>query len=112
MFLKRFLPGFQGSIGQALCSDFRGPGTGSHFAGRDRRRGSIDPQVFRACFAAVRDDLIADFLSLVQMREASPFDRRDMDENVLATAIRLNEAIAFCPLNHFTVPIATVANSC
>ena len=57
-------------------------------------------------FAAVLLDLVGDFLAFVEAVEACALDGADMDEYVLAAAVRLNEAITLVPLNHFTVPVA------
>lgn len=76
---------------------------------RDRRAsGSTDPEVFRALLAAVRDDFVAHLVTLIERAKADPFDRRYMDEHILAVAVGLNEK-PFVALNHFTVPVATAA---
>ena len=35
-----------------------------------------------------------------------------MDKHVLVAGVGLNEAAAFCPLNHFTVPLGTSVSLC
>jgi hypothetical protein len=42
-----------------------------------------------------------------QTVQAGLLDGRNMDENVLAAAIRRDEAITLLAVNHFTVPLAT-----
>jgi hypothetical protein len=48
----------------------------------------------RLARAAIGDDIEADVLSLAEVAQTGAFDRADMDENVLATVCRLNEAKA------------------
>src|SRR4051812_46373410 len=61
----------------------------------DRRaEGSTYPEVFSRFLAAVRDDLVGHQGALIEGAKASPLYRRDMDEDVLAAAVGLNEAIA------------------
>jgi hypothetical protein len=63
-----------------------------------RRQGETrrlaDPQVFRRRLALVRDFVIAHLGTLIEAAKARSFDGRDMDENVLAAVVRLNEAVA------------------
>src|SRR6185437_7220212 len=44
--------------------------------------------------AAIAHDLVLDLLALVEPRQPGALDRRDVDEDVLAAGIRLNEAVA------------------
>ena len=37
------------------------------------------------------------------------YDCRNVDEYILATALRLDEAVALCELNHFTVPVGILS---
>ena len=67
-------------------------------SGSARLNHSTDAEVLRALFAAVRDDFVAYLGALVQVREARFLYRGDMDEHVLAAALRLNEAIALLPV--------------
>jgi hypothetical protein len=44
-------------------------------------------------------------LPLIEAVHPGAFDRADVDEDVVAAFIRLNESEAFWPLNHLTVPV-------
>src|SRR6185437_7642503 len=44
--------------------------------------------------AAIAHDLVLDLLTLIEPRQPGALDRRDVDEDVLAAGIRLNEAVA------------------
>src|SRR5215468_3747436 len=46
-------------------------------------------------FATVADDFEFDLLALIKCGESGPFHRRDMNEHVLSTSFRLDEAVAF-----------------
>src|SRR5215831_17144377 len=46
-------------------------------------------------FATVADDFEFDLLALIEGGESGPFHRRDMNEHVLSTSFRLDEAVAF-----------------
>ena len=46
-------------------------------------------------FPLVCNLFVLDLLALVEGRQTGPLYRRDMDENVLAAALRLNEPITF-----------------
>jgi len=59
------------------------------------RPASADLEVLCRFLAAIAHDLILDDLSLIERAEPGALDRRDVDENILAAALRLNEAIAF-----------------
>ena len=66
-------------------------------------------EVYRRLFAALGLDFVADLLTLFETVETCPLNGADMDEDVFATAIRLNEAVTFGrvePLNR--VPEAIV----
>src|SRR5215469_13870341 len=55
-----------------------------------------DGQVLgRLATVLLRLDLVGDFLSFLQRLHASTLHRADMDEDVLAAGLRLNEAKAF-----------------
>jgi hypothetical protein len=53
----------------------------------------------------VRDNVERHLGAFAQIAEAGLLDGRDVDENVLPAAIRLNKAIALIALNHFTVQV-------
>jgi hypothetical protein len=54
---------------------------------------SLNPEIFRALFALVRDDVVRDLGAFAQV-EASLLDRRDMDEHVPpAAAVRRDEPV-------------------
>jgi hypothetical protein len=59
------------------------------------QQGSLDLEVSRGLLAAIGDDLVLELLSFVERAQTRPFDRRDMDEHVLAATLRLNEPVAF-----------------
>ena len=44
------------------------------------------------CFASVRDFLVFNDLSFIEPAEAGALDCRNVDEYILATALRLDEA--------------------
>src|SRR5215468_4900869 len=46
-------------------------------------------------FATVADDFEFDLLALIECGESGTFHRRDMNEHVLSTSFRLDEAVAF-----------------
>src|SRR5262249_18581682 len=46
-------------------------------------------------FAPFADDFEFDLLALIECGESGPFHRRDMNEHVLSTSFRLDEAVAF-----------------
>src|SRR5215471_5386193 len=46
-------------------------------------------------FATVADDFEFDLLALIECCESGTFHRRDMNEHVLSTSFRLDEAVAF-----------------
>ena len=54
---------------------------------------------------AVCNDVERYSLALVKGAHTGAFDRTDMNEDVLVTVLRLNEAKAFLVVNHFTVPV-------
>jgi hypothetical protein len=63
--------------------------------------------------AAVRYFLVFDGLALIEAAEAGFLDSRDMDKHIFSTTtLRLNKSVAFCELNHFTVPVATITLHC
>jgi hypothetical protein len=77
------------------------------FSGHERKRSALNLEILCWCFASIRDFLIFDNLPLIQTAKTGSLNGRDVDEHVFATAARrLNEAIALCGLNHFTVPLA------
>src|SRR5262245_55101061 len=59
----------------------------------DRRS---DLEVLRGLSAAIGNDFIRDRLALIEGAQAGTFDGGNMDKNVLAAALRLNETVAFC----------------
>ena len=61
--------------------------------GEGHSAGLLHPQILRRFLALVRDDVIGDLVALPQL-DAGFLDCRDMDEHVLAAAIRLNKAVA------------------
>ena len=64
-------------------------------ASRSRFPQSLDLEVFRGVLTAIVHDFILNNLALIEGAQAGTFDRRDMDEHILASALRLNESIAF-----------------
>src|SRR5262245_60116850 len=62
-------------------------------AGTAARVRSAHFEVFRRLLAAVADDLILHGLPLVEGGQARALDSRDMDEHVLAAALRLDKAV-------------------
>src|SRR5262245_36957197 len=64
-------------------------------------RGSHDFEVAGGFLASIRENFVFDVLTLIEGAEASAFDRRDMNEHVLAATRRLNKTIAFCRVEPF-----------
>ena len=60
--------------------------------------------------ALVGDNLVRDLLAFVQVPHACPFDCANMDENVGAAGVRLNEPRALRCIELFHAPVA-IANS-
>ena len=55
----------------------------------------------RLARALISDDLEVDLLTFIETAQASLLDSADMDEHVLATLIRLDEAVALCRVEPF-----------
>jgi hypothetical protein len=71
------------------------PGASSAgFADRGRQ-GSFDLEVASGLLAAIRHDLVLELLTFIERAQAGALDRRYMNENILAAALRLNESVAF-----------------
>jgi hypothetical protein len=51
-------------------------------------------EIFRRGLAAIRDFLVLENLTLIQTRQAGLFDSRNMDKDILPTALRLNEPVS------------------
>ena len=71
----------------------------------------LHPQIFRRFLAAVRADIERHLDAIRQAVQAGLLDGRNMDENVLAAAIRRDEAITLlavkpfhCPTRHVALP--------
>jgi hypothetical protein len=56
---------------------------------------STNPQILRCGLTPIRDELESNRLSLIETSEASALNRRDVNEHVLAAALRLDETVAF-----------------
>jgi hypothetical protein len=65
---------------------------------------SRDAQVFRALLAPVRRDFERYLGSFAQVAEAGLLDGRDMDEDVFAASVRLDEAVALGPVKPLNRP--------
>jgi len=52
-------------------------------------------EVFRGFFTAVGDDLILNVLAFVECAQPGPLHGRDVNEHILATALRLDKAVTF-----------------
>src|SRR5882757_10058773 len=57
---------------------------------------SPDSQIFRGRFASVAHFFIAHLGALIKGAEARLLNGRDMHEDILAAAVRLNKPIALC----------------
>jgi hypothetical protein len=53
-----------------------------------------DLQIVRRFLTTITDNLIFDRLTFIERTKAGTFDSRDMDENVSAAVLGLNESIA------------------
>jgi hypothetical protein len=69
-----------------------------------RMRASLQLQVSSRLLAAVADDVIGDLGAIRQAVHAGFLDGRDMDEDVLAAAVRLDEAITLGRIEPFHCP--------
>jgi hypothetical protein len=58
-------------------------------------------EICSGLLAALGDNLEGHFLSFDQIANASAFQRRDVNEYVRASIVRLNEAEAFLPVEKF-----------
>src|SRR4029450_4498022 len=56
---------------------------------------SLDLQILGGRLATIADNFEFHLLALVERAEPGPFHGRDMDEHVLTSTLRLNEAVAF-----------------
>jgi hypothetical protein len=71
----------------------------------------LHPQIFRRFLAAVRDDIERHLGAIRQTVQAGLLDGRNMDENVLAAAIRRDEAITLLAVKPFHCSTRHVALS-
>jgi len=55
---------------------------------------ALNLKILRRCFALIRDFLVLDRLTLIQAAEAGSLDRRDMNEYILAAALRRDKPIS------------------
>src|SRR5579863_1136396 len=55
---------------------------------------ALNLEVLCRRLALVGDFLVFDDLAFVKAAEPSPLDRRNMDENIFAASLRLNESVA------------------
>jgi hypothetical protein len=55
---------------------------------------ALNLEIFCRGLAFIRDLFVFDDLSFIETAQAGPLDCRDVDENIFATALRLNEAVA------------------
>src|SRR5262249_38204015 len=55
---------------------------------------STNLEIVRRLLAAIADDLIVDRLTFIERTKAGTFDGGDMDEDVLAAGLGLNESVA------------------
>lgn len=64
-------------------------------------------QIFcgRLAGPAVSNHVERNLLSLIERAHAGAFNRADMNEDILASLVWLNEAEAFLAVNRFTVPV-------
>jgi len=68
----------------------------ARFAGFDvAPNPALTLQILCRCFALVRDVLVFDDLPLIETAETGALDCRDVDKDIFAAALRLNESIPF-----------------
>jgi len=96
------------AAGLSLATRESPPWTG----GRDRRSRLANPQILSRFFALVRDDIEGHLCAFNQRTEARFFDRRDMDEYVLAAAIWRDESITLYCIKPFHSSARHVALRC
>src|ERR1700685_3810005 len=65
---------------------------GARLAGAGKS--ALNLEVFRGRLALVRDLFVFNDLPFIEPAEAGSLDRRDMDENIFAASLRLNEPVA------------------
>jgi hypothetical protein len=51
-------------------------------------------EIFRRGLAAIGDFLVLDGLTIIQTGQAGPLNRRDVNEDVLAAVLRLDEPVS------------------
>ena len=62
---------------------------------RDVQIGLLHLEVFGRFFAAVRHDFIFNLLAFVEIAQSGALDSRDVNEHILAAALRLDKAVTF-----------------
>ena len=94
-----------------ITSPRAAPGRAKDRCSRKPLANLLHPQIFRRFLAAVRDDIERHLGAIRQAVQAGLLDGRNMDENVLAAAIRRDEAITLlavkpfhCPARHVALP--------
>src|SRR5579863_9161455 len=66
----------------------------SSAGGYPARKSALNLEVLSRRLALVRDFFVFDDLPFIETAEACSLDRRDMDKNIFAAALRLNESVA------------------
>jgi hypothetical protein len=60
---------------------------------RNKQHSALNPEISSRSLAPVRNLLVLDHLPLIETAEAGALHCRDVDENILAAALRLNKSI-------------------
>src|SRR5690348_15070548 len=89
------LPGFLRAMAPPLNSTYTNESAEQRLEPLLRRLAtSADQREIAGRFlAAIAHDLVLDLLALIEPRQSGALDRRDVDEDVLAAGIRLDEAV-------------------
>jgi hypothetical protein len=56
---------------------------------------TLNPEIFCRSLSLIRRFFVFDSLPFIERGQASPFDRRDVNEDVFAAALRLDETVPF-----------------
>src|SRR4051812_28145415 len=91
-------------IAGAFCCGPMAPQFGSESKRPAEEGASLDLQVLSRVLTAIVHEFILNSLALIQSAQAGTFDRRDVDEHILASTLRLNESIALGWIEPFHVP--------
>jgi hypothetical protein len=64
---------------------------------------ALDPEIFRRSLSSARHLLIFDSLPIIESREAGTLHRGDMNKDVFAATLRLDEPVALLSIEPFQI---------